>query len=113
MSSESFETVMRRRRILFVGFVVHMEDTRLAKSVMFGKLMRGAGKMVGGDRRSQWGLPEISRGSAALTGVARDGDGVSRVVQEKTAWDDPIPEMAAVEPIYYYYSVVYLQYTNT
>ena len=34
--SESTETTLRRRRILFAGFVAHMEDTRLPKSVMCG-----------------------------------------------------------------------------
>ena len=33
--SESIEATLRRRRILFVGFVARMEDTRLPKCVMF------------------------------------------------------------------------------
>ena len=44
---ESTEAIMRRRWILFVGFVARMEDTRLPKCVMFGELMGGAG-CVGG-----------------------------------------------------------------
>ena len=37
---------MRRRRILFAGFVARMENTRLAKSCFtFGELMRAAGWM--------------------------------------------------------------------
>ena len=39
---ESIETIMRRRRILFAGFVARMEDTRLPKCVMFGELVGGA-----------------------------------------------------------------------
>ena len=34
--SESIEATLRRRRILFPGFVARMEDTRLPKCVMFG-----------------------------------------------------------------------------
>ena len=33
--SESIETTLRRRRILFAGFVARMEDTRLPKCVTF------------------------------------------------------------------------------
>ena len=35
---------MRRRRILFGGFVARMEDTRLPKCVMFEKLRGAHGK---------------------------------------------------------------------
>ena len=38
---------MRRRGILFAGFVVRMEDTRLPKCVMFGELVGGAGYVEG------------------------------------------------------------------
>ena len=38
---------MRRRRILFAGFMARMEDMRLPKCVMFGKLVGGSG-CVGG-----------------------------------------------------------------
>ena len=41
--SESIEATLRRGRILFAGFVAHMEDTRLPKCVMFGEMMGGAG----------------------------------------------------------------------
>ena len=41
--SESIEATLRRRRILFVGFVARMEDTRLPKSVMYGEMMGGTG----------------------------------------------------------------------
>ena len=40
--SESIEAVLRKRRILFAGFVARMEDTRLPKRVMFGELAGGA-----------------------------------------------------------------------
>ena len=42
---------------------------------------------------------EASRGSAALTGITRVGGAVNGVIQEKAVLNDPIPEMAAVEPI--------------
>ena len=41
--SESIEVTLRRRRILFAGYVARMEDTRLPYCVMFGELMRSAG----------------------------------------------------------------------
>ena len=40
--SESIEAVMRRRRILFAGFVARKEDTRLPNCVVFGELVGGA-----------------------------------------------------------------------
>ena len=42
MGSESIETTLRRRRILFAGLVARMEDTRLPKCVMFGEMVGGA-----------------------------------------------------------------------
>ena len=53
--SESIEATLRRRRILFAGFVASMEDTRMPKCVMFGKLARRAG-CVGGRKKSGWGV---------------------------------------------------------
>ena len=51
--SESIdEAVMRRRRTLFAGFVVCMEDTRLPKYVIFGGLVGGAG--CGGEQEEEW-----------------------------------------------------------
>ena len=46
------------------------------------------------DHKSEWRLPEIPRGSAALTGATGDGGAVSGVVREKAVLDDPIPDMA-------------------
>ena len=37
--SESIEATLRKRRILFAGFVARMEYTRLPKCVMFGELV--------------------------------------------------------------------------
>ena len=45
--SESIEATLRRRRILFAGFMVRMEDTRLPKCVMFVEMVGGVG-CVGG-----------------------------------------------------------------
>ena len=45
--SENIEATLRRRRILFAGFVARMEDTSLPKCVMFGELMGGAGCVEG------------------------------------------------------------------
>ena len=41
---------MRRRKILFAGFVARMEDIRLPKCVMFGEMMGGAGYVGGQDK---------------------------------------------------------------
>ena len=38
---------MRRKRILFAGFVACMEDTRLPNGVKFGELMVGADCVAG------------------------------------------------------------------
>ena len=45
--SESIKTTLRRGRILFAEFMMRMEDTRLPKCVMFGKLVGGTGYMRG------------------------------------------------------------------
>ena len=50
--SESIEATLRRKRILFAGFVARMEDTRLPKCVMFGEMVEGAGCV--GDQEKEW-----------------------------------------------------------
>ena len=52
--SESIEATLRRRRILFAGFVARMEDTRLPECVMFGEMVGGAG-CVGGQEKESMG----------------------------------------------------------
>ena len=52
--SENIEATLRRRRILFAGFVARMEDTRLPKCVMFGEMVGGAG-CVGGQEKEWMG----------------------------------------------------------
>ena len=51
---ESIKATLRRRRILFAGFVACMEDTRLPKCVMFGEMVGGAG-CVGGQGEERMG----------------------------------------------------------
>ena len=48
--SESIEATLRRRRILFAGFVGRMEKTRLPKCVMFEEMVGGA-DCVGGQEK--------------------------------------------------------------
>ena len=48
--SESLEATLRRRRILFTGFLARPEDTTLPKCVMFGEMLEGAG-CVGGQEK--------------------------------------------------------------
>ena len=50
--SESIEATLRRRRILFAGFVARMEVTRLPKCVMFGEMVGGAG--CEGGQEKEW-----------------------------------------------------------
>ena len=50
--SESIEVILRRRRILFVGFVARMGDTRLPKCVRFGERVGGANCV--GDQEKEW-----------------------------------------------------------
>ena len=52
MGSEIIEATMRKRRILFAGFVARMEDTRLPKCVMFGELLGGA--VSSGEQEKEW-----------------------------------------------------------
>ena len=49
--SESIVATLRRRRLLFAGFVARMEDTRLSKCVIFGELVGGA-DCVGGQEKT-------------------------------------------------------------
>ena len=51
--SESIEATLRKRRILFAGFVVRMEDTRLPECVIFGEMVGGT--VRGARKRSGWG----------------------------------------------------------
>ena len=48
--SESIEAILRKRRILFAGFVARMEDTRLPKCVMFGELVGGVASAGGQEK---------------------------------------------------------------
>ena len=41
--SESVETTVRRRRVLFTGFVARMREERLPRKVMFGEILGGKG----------------------------------------------------------------------
>ena len=50
--SESIEAIMRKRRILFVGSVARMKDTRLPKCVMFGELVGGI--VCSGGQEKEW-----------------------------------------------------------
>ena len=49
---ESIEVTLRRRRILFAGFVARMEDTTLPRWVMFGEMVGGADCV--GDQEKEW-----------------------------------------------------------
>ena len=59
--SDSIEATLRRRRVLFAGFVARMEDTRLPKCVMFGELVGGRGLCGGPGKRVGGVFPERSQ----------------------------------------------------
>ena len=54
---ENVETTVRKRRILFAGFVARMGNVRLHKRVMFGELEGGKG-YVGGQEQDWMGCLE-------------------------------------------------------
>ena len=47
MENENIEATLRRRWILFAGFVGRMEDTTLPMCILFGELVAGAGCVEG------------------------------------------------------------------
>ena len=60
--SESIVAIIHRRRILLVGFVARVEDTRLPnKCLMFGQLVGGEG-CVGGGGGGGGRVDEVSPG---------------------------------------------------
>ena len=61
--SESIEANLRKRRILFAGFVARMEDTKLPKCVIFEELVGGTGCVWGQEkewRGVSWTTSELS-----------------------------------------------------
>ena len=84
MGSEGMEAIKHRRRILFTEIVVHMQETRLPKCVMFGELVGGAGCVGGAGRRvdgassgrpqnARYRRPVIDDCSLGRGGMAQDG----------------------------------------
>ena len=85
--SESTEETLHRRRILFAGFVVIMEDTRLLKSVMFGELLGGAG-CVGGQEKEWLGcflddLRAFGINADQWTTAAQDEEELRRTAEQE------------------------------
>ena len=62
--SESIEATLRRRQILYAGFMTRMEDTRLPKCVMFGE-------MWGARKKSGWGVSWTTSELSASTPTRR------------------------------------------
>ena len=52
--SDNIEATLRRRRILFAGFVARIENARLPQCLMFGEMLGGAG-CVGGQEKEWMG----------------------------------------------------------
>ena len=51
-ASENIEAIVRKRRILFAGFVARMGEERLPQRVMFGELVGGKG--YSGGQEKNW-----------------------------------------------------------
>ena len=51
-ASESIDAIVRKRRILFEGFVARMGEERLSQRVMFGELVGGRG--YSGGQEKDW-----------------------------------------------------------
>ena len=49
-ASESIDAIVRKRRILFAGFVARMGEERLPQRVMFGELVGGKGYLGGQEK---------------------------------------------------------------
>ena len=64
--SESVDRMMRRRRILFAGFVARMEDTRLPNCAMFGRVM-GQRVVWRGRKKSGRGISWMTSELSVLT----------------------------------------------
>ena len=82
--SESVDTMMRGRRMLFAGFVARMDDTRLPNCELFGKVMGGAG-CVGGQENEECILDDLRAFSIKAnqwTTVAQ-GEGECRKTRNK------------------------------
>ena len=81
--SESIEATLRRRRILFAGFVARMEDTRLPKCVMFGGMVGGVG-CVGGQEK-EWMRCFLD--DLRAFGINADADqGTTTAAQDEEEW---------------------------
>ena len=75
--SESIEAALRRRRILFAGFLARMEDTKLPKCVMVGEIVEGAGCVGGQEKEWMRSLSALTPTSERLQPRTR-GDGAER-----------------------------------
>ena len=51
-ASESIEAIVRKRRMMFAGFVARMGEERLPQRVMFGELVEGKG--YSGGQEKDW-----------------------------------------------------------
>ena len=81
--NESIAAIMRRRRVLFAGFVARVEDTKLPKCVMIGepvgaRAARGARKRVDGaspgpPQRFRYQRRPVDDYSPGRWGMAQDG----------------------------------------
>ena len=73
--SDSIEAIMRRRWILFAGFVARMEDTRLPKCVMFGELLVGDADCKSNGWGVSWTTSELRHQRQPVKTAAQDEGG--------------------------------------
>ena len=99
-ASEFIEAIVRKRRILFAGFVVRMGEERLLQRVMFGKLVGGKGYSGGQEKDWRAHLKEdmsvfgmkferwpVAKGCSEGQHMVSTSRGGSRVVRAEMALD--------------------------
>ena len=83
--SESIETTVRRRRMLFAGFVARMGEERLPRRVMFGEMVGGKGYSFGQEKDWMGRLKESSpKGRTRQHRRPADGSDGSRTGRRPT-----------------------------
>ena len=87
--SESIEALLRKRRILFAGFVARMEESRLPKCVMFGEMVGDAGCVRGQEKECMGcfldDLRALSINADQWTSAAQDDGGWCK--RQNKVWD--------------------------
>ena len=76
---ESIEAIVRKRRVLFAGFVARMRQERLLQMVMFGELVGGKGRSGGQEKDWMYHLKEDNIFEGWRKAAQKSGRWFSRV----------------------------------